>query len=148
MKRLFVKYKENMRITDIYEIDEEELVKEIKEVNYRQQKAKYIKGAAKEIVEKNKGEMFRKLEDIVKLKGVGKKIGILVMQSMFKENVGIAVDTHVHKISNRLQWVDSTNPERTRLQLQHLIPRHSWPSVNSLLVGFGQTICKTKPLCS
>ena len=81
--------------------------------------------------------MFRKLEDIVKLKGVGKKIGILVMQSMFKENVGIAVDTHVHKISNRLQWVDSTNPERTRLQLQHLIPRHSWPSVNSLLVGFG-----------
>ena len=68
-------------------------------------------------MEENKGEMYKSLFEIEKLKGVGKKIGILLMQTVFKENVGIAVDTHVHKVVNRLNWVKTKNAEQTRKQL-------------------------------
>lgn len=55
--------------------------------------------------------MYDNLDDLVKLKGVGNKIAILVLQSFYKKNAGIAVDTHVHKIANRLKWVDTKNAE-------------------------------------
>lgn len=66
----------------------------------------------------------------------------LTMQHAWKQIIGVGVDTHVHRISNRLGWVKSTVPEATRLQLEEWLPSEYWGPLNCLLVGFGQTICK------
>jgi endonuclease-3 len=67
---------------------------------------------------------------------------------MFR-NAGIGVDTHVHRISNRLGWVESKTPEDTRLQLEDWLPPEYWREVNHLMVGYGQLLCKPiGPMCS
>mmetsp|Transcript_19627 Transcript_19627/g.31156 ORF Transcript_19627/g.31156 Transcript_19627/m.31156 type:complete len:120 (-) Transcript_19627:84-443(-) len=84
-----------------------------------------------------------------KLPGVGPKMAYLCMQTAWGRSVGIGVDVHVHRISNRLGWVNSTNPEQTRKALETWLPREHWAEINPMLVGLGQTICKArKPLCS
>lgn len=66
-----------------------------------------------------------------------------------KEGEGIGVDTHVHRISNRLGWVKSDNPEETEIQLQQVFPVKTWKDINIALVGFGQLRCNAKkPLCA
>ena len=59
------------------------------------------------------------------------------MQTVYNQNVGIAVDTHVHKIANRLEWVETKNAEQTRVKLESLVEKSQWPHVNGLIVGFG-----------
>ena len=66
----------------------------------------------------------------------------------WKRNFGIGVDVHVHRISNRLGWVDTKTPEQTRMKLEEWLPKDKWMEVNPMLVGFGQTICKNSPRCS
>lgn len=84
MQRLFTHYHQDMKITDIHSLPDSSLKTMIHESNYNSQKVKYIKGAAQEIVEEKGGVMPSTLPEIVKFKGVGNKIGILVMQSFFK----------------------------------------------------------------
>jgi endonuclease-3 len=73
----------------------------------------------------------------------------LYLQCCCDKVEGIAVDTHVHRISNRLKWVDETKtPEETRKKLEEWVPKEKWMDVNTLLVGLGQTICfAKKPKC-
>lgn len=75
------------------------------------------------------------------LPGVGPKMAHLTLQVAWRNVVGIGVDTHVHRISNRLGWVKSNTPEQTRVQLEQWLPRDYWGAVNVLLVGFGQKVC-------
>jgi adenine-specific DNA glycosylase len=83
------------------------------------------------------------------LPGVGPKMAHLTMQVAWKNVIGIGVDTHVHRISNRLGWVKSNTPEQTRMQLQRWLPHEYWGVVNLLLVGFGQKVClPINPKCS
>ncbi len=82
--------------------------------------------------------------------GVGPKMAYLAMELAWKETVGIGVDTHVHRISNRLGWVQrpTKEPENTRLQVESWLPKNLWAETNLLLVGFGQTICTpVNPKC-
>lgn len=74
----------------------------------------------------------------------------LTMQEAWNISLGIGVDTHVHRISNRLGWVNQTkNAEGTRKELEEWLPSSKWSEVNSLLVGFGQTLCRPiGPMCS
>ena len=123
MKRLFERFDGDLKVEDIDKLDEEELKELIRESNYNKQKVKYIKHNARYLIENNDGQMYDRLEDIVKLKGVGNKIGILLMQTVYNQNVGIAVDTHVHKVSNRLGWVDTKNADQTRAKLQQLLQK-------------------------
>ena len=89
------------------------------------------------------------IEDLLSLPGIGPKMAHLFMQEAWDINTGIGVDTHVHRISNRLGWVKTKNPEQTRLELERLIPKHFWKELNPMLVGFGQIMCKpVKPICS
>jgi len=71
-------------------------------------------------------------------------MGFLLMTHAWKKPMGIGVDVHVHRITNRLQWVNTSNPEGTRKALEAWLPREYWSTngINNLLVGFGQTICK------
>jgi endonuclease III len=82
------------------------------------------------------------LNKLLNLPGVGMKMALLLQQSAFDIVEGISVDTHVHRISNLLNWVSSKNPDQTRDQLQKWVPKDKWKQINHLLVGFGQTICK------
>ena len=85
----------------------------------------------------------------MELPGVGPKMAYLCMQHAWKSNVGIGVDVHVHRISNRLGWVRTKKPEETRRDLEEWLPKEYWDSINLMLVGFGQTICTPMaPRCS
>ncbi|KAK6022607.1 base excision DNA repair protein, HhH-GPD family [Ostertagia ostertagi] len=81
------------------------------------------------------------IEDLCSLAGVGPKMAHLVLQIAWNKVEGIAVDTHVHRIVNRLGWMKTSTPEQTRVKLQEMLPRSHWTTINPLLVGFGQQIC-------
>jgi endonuclease-3 len=88
------------------------------------------------------------MEDLLALPGVGRKTANLVRNLGFALD-GICVDTHVHRISNRLGWVQTRNPLETERALEAVLPRRYWIPVNGLLVAFGQRICTPQsPWCS
>lgn len=90
------------------------------------------------------------VDELCKLPGVGPKMAHICMNVAWGELSGIGVDTHVHRISNRLGWVKKTTkkPEDTRIQLESWLPKEYWSEVNHLLVGFGQEICLPRfPKC-
>ena len=111
-------------------------------------KAKTIKGICRTLLEKHGGEVPDDLDTLLSLKGVGRKTANLVINVGFGKP-GICVDTHVHRISNRLGIVSTRTPEKTEFALRHLLPRRHWIPYNDLLVTFGQNVCKPiSPLCS
>jgi len=129
-------------------IDEDVLLGMIKEVNFNRTKAKNIKAAAKITKEKYNGRVPDDLEKLLEFPGVGYKIGILYLNTCHNMNVGIGVDTHVHRISNRLGWVKTDKPNDTRTELEKFVPRKEWSDINCWLVGFGQQVCLPKnPKC-
>lgn len=87
------------------------------------------------------------LDGLMQLPGVGPKMSHLVLNVAWGANSGICVDTHVHRICNRLKWVKTWNKsgsqdtEKTRMELEGWLPREHWTTINPLLVGFGQTVC-------
>jgi len=90
------------------------------------------------------------IEDLVKLPGIGPKMGYLALSCAWGKNDGIGVDVHVHRICQRLHFTKKPkNPEATRNQLESWLPKDKWQEINKLLVGFGQQICSAKsPNCS
>jgi endonuclease-3 len=126
------------------------LEKLIYPVGFYKRKAQYIKRICKILVEQyNAGDIPYNIEDLLKLPGVGPKMAYLCMSSAWNNVVGIGVDTHVHRISNRLGWVKTNSPEATRKALEEFVPRELWDPLNVMLVGFGQTVCKpVSPSCA
>ena len=112
----------------------------------------FYKTKAKRIIEiakKLKGKKFpSSFEELIELPGVGRKTANVVLNILFKKSV-IGVDTHVHRISNRIGLVNTKKPEETEKELTKLIPKKYRAKLNEVFVAYGQTICKpTKPLCS
>jgi endonuclease-3 len=88
------------------------------------------------------------LDELLALNGVGRKTANLVLTLAFRK-YGICVDTHVHRISNRLGYVRTKHPEETEMALRDRLPRRFWIGYNDLLVGFGQNVCTPiSPRCS
>ncbi|KAH8395707.1 hypothetical protein KR222_010264, partial [Zaprionus bogoriensis] len=119
-------------------------------VSFYKNKAKYLKQTAAILVEKYDQDIPDSIEELLKLPGVGPKMGHICMATAWNRITGIGVDTHVHRISNRLAWLrkPTKEPEQTRIQLEAWLPRDLWAEVNHLLVGFGQTICTpARPKC-
>ncbi len=133
---------------DILKLSEEEIQKAIYPAGFYKNKAKTIKEIARIIVEKYNGKVPDTLEELLKLPGVGRKTANLVLALSFGKPA-ICVDIHVHRITNRLGFVKTKNPEETEKQLMEKVPVKDWNRINDLLVAFGQTICKpVSPLCS
>ena len=125
------------------------LQKIIKPVNYYITKSKRIKGIAKEIAGKYKGKVPDTFEELMKLKGVGKKTAAITMVYGHKKAEYIPVDVHVHVIAKRLGWVKTKNAEQTMDELMNIIPRKYWHDLNDLFVLHGQNVCITSsPFCS
>ena len=138
-----------LTIDNILKISEKELVDIIFKVSFHNVKAKNIKKLAEKLREEYDDDAPETLEEIIKFPGIGRKIGLLYLKECCQQNEGVAVDTHIHKIANRLKWVNNTkDPNKTSLELEKIIDKKYWDNINSILVGFGQEICKSvKPLC-
>ncbi len=111
-------------------------------------KARTIKGLCRTLLAEHGGKVPDDLERLLGLKGVGRKTANLVITIGYGKP-GICVDTHVHRISNRLGIVSTKIPEETEFALRKLLPRRHWIPYNDLLATFGQNLCKPiSPLCS
>ena len=117
-------------------------------VGFYRRKAKVILDLSNRILKDFKGKVPNRIEDLLSFNGVGRKTANLVLGLGF--NIpAICVDTHVHRISNRLGWVKTKNPEDTEYKLIKIIPKHLWVELNTILVSFGQNLCfPISPFCS
>jgi len=117
-------------------------------VGFYHTKARVIREASRKIMRDFSGRVPDNLEELLEIKGVGRKTANLVLGLGYNIEA-ICVDTHVHRISNRLNWVKTKDPAGTEGALKTIIPKNSWIRLNTLLVAFGQNIClSVSPLCS
>lgn len=121
----------------------------IKPVNYYITKSKRIKEIAKTLIKKYNGKVPDTFDELMKLKGVGKKTAAITMVYGHRKADYIPTDVHVHVISNRLGWVKTKNAEQTMDELMKIIPKKYWGKINDLFVLHGQNVCLTNsPFCS
>ena len=133
----------------IMELETSDIEKIIYPVGFYKTKAKRLNEICKVLIENYHGKVPNKEEELLKLKGVGRKTMNIVMTYGFHSAKHIAVDTHVHRISNRLEWVKTKKPEETEQELLKAIPKKHWHDINNDLVMFGQNICvPISPFCS
>ncbi len=132
---------------DLASMSVEEIEELIRGVGFYRVKARKLKELAEILVEKYNSKVPESFEELVKLPGVGRKVANVVLSNLGFDT--IAVDTHVHRIANRLGLVRTSRPEETEEELKRIFPRELWRKVNRAFVGFGQTVCRPqKPLCS
>jgi endonuclease-3 len=132
---------------DIYflnKLNEGEIAETIFPVGFYKTKAKHLKTMSEKIIREFKGVIPKTREELVSLPGVGRKTANLVLNRAFGIPA-IAVDTHVHRISNLLGWVKTNSPEKTELALMETVPQKHWFEMNKLMVSIGrQFISKRK----
>ena len=115
---------------------------------FYRRKARQILGISRILLAEQGGRVPDSLEGLLALPGVGRKTANLTVTLGYGKP-GICVDTHVHRISNRLGWVVTRNPDATEAALREVLPRRWWIPVNEILVRHGQRVCKPiSPLCS
>ena len=132
----------------ISELTEEEIEKAIYPAGFYKNKAKTIKYLCRELIDNYDSKVPDSIDELLKLNGVGRKTANLVVTQGYGLP-GICVDTHVHRITNRLGYVITKNPVETEFALREKLPPKYWIVINDLLVAFGQNICKPiSPLCS
>ncbi len=124
-----------------------EIVPFVNSIGMYRQKARNIQAMAEAVVETFDGRVPDTMEDLVKLKGVGRKTASVLLVACFGKPA-IAVDTHVHRVTNRLGWVHTKTPEKTEQALLKLVPKNLHQVVNRVFVKFGRYICiPGRPRC-
>lgn len=117
-------------------------------VSFYRVKARTLLAISEKLLEHFDGKVPDKLDELLTLQGVGRKTANIVVTLAFGKP-GIAVDIHVHRISNRLGYVRTKSPDDTEMALREKLPRKYWIEINDLFVAFGQNLCKpTSPQCS
>ena len=117
-------------------------------VSFYRNKARHVKACCEMLTTRFGGRVPRTMEELVTLPGVGRKTANLVMILAFKSRDNICVDTHVHRISNRLGWVQTRVPEETEQALYRATDQRWWPFINLYLVTWGQNVCRPlSPRC-
>lgn len=135
-EKLFKKYPNvedlaNAKFSDVFSV--------IKSINYNKTKSENIIGAAKYLVENHKGKLPDEMDELTKIKGVGRKTANLVLTEVHHKD-GITVDTHVHRISNVFGFVNTKNPTQTEFALMKLVPKKYWYRVNRIFVLWGKEV--------
>jgi endonuclease III len=126
----------------------EKIERAIYPVSFYRTKARTIHAICKQLLAQYDGEVPSVLDELLALPGVGRKTANIVVTLGFQKP-GIAVDTHVHRISNRLGYVRTRTPEKTEMALRRKLPPRYWIVFNDLLVAYGQNLCKPiSPHCS
>jgi len=133
---------------EMIRIPEERIAKAIYPVGFYKTKAKTILRVSRDIIDRFAGSVPDTIEALIGLKGVGRKTANLVVTLGYGKD-GICVDTHVHRISNRLGYVKTKTPLATEFALREKLPRKYWQVYNTLMVAFGRHVCRPiSPLCS
>jgi endonuclease-3 len=129
-------------------LDAKTIEKLIYPVGFYPTKAKRLLEISRIVLDRHDGAVPETLEELTALPGVGRKTANLVLVEGFKIPA-ICVDTHVHRISNRIGYVKTKNPDKTELALRKKLPKRHWVRYNELLVAFGQALCRpVSPFCS
>jgi endonuclease III len=115
--------------------------------HYRK-KARTLKHVSKVLLERFDGKVPKTREELMSIKGIGPKTANIVLAFAFGEKV-LPIDTHCHRIPNRLGWIKTKTPEKTEIELNKILPKKYWTEFNSIFVQFGKTICQpVSPICS
>ncbi|GBR76657.1 endonuclease III [Candidatus Termititenax persephonae] len=132
----------------VAELSEKQLAKLIYPVGFYRTKSKQILAICRALLTEYHGQVPADFATLLSFPGVGRKTANLVMALAFGQPA-ICVDTHVQRISNRLQWVKTSTPEETEFALQKVFPTDKWSALNKIIVAFGQTICRpVSPKCA
>ena len=118
-------------------------------VSFYRTKAVHVKATCEQIMNRYGGRVPSTMEELLTLPGVGRKTANLVLILAHRSQSNICVDTHVHRIANRLGWITTRTPEETEHALYAVAPKKWWPLINLYLVTWGQNICRpVYPLCN
>ena len=112
----------------------------LKPIGFYRTKASYVMETAA-MVEAMRGKIPRTIEGLMEFPGVGRKVANCVLVYAFGQQA-IPVDTHVHRVSNRMGWMKTKTPEETERRLVSLVPKRLWPIINEALVAHGKAVCK------
>jgi len=142
---LFKKYK---NVRDFAKAKRVTLEKEIRSTGFYRNKAKNIIAASQRIVKDFKGEVPDTMDELISLSGVARKTANIVLSSAFHKTEGIAVDTHVKRLSGRLGLSKEKDPNKIEKDLMRIVPKKDWLDFNYILVDHGRVVCMArKPLC-
>jgi endonuclease-3 len=145
-KDLFRKYKS---AKDFADVPQEELERDIHSTGFYRNKAKALRGMAQALIERQGGKVPGTMEELVELPGVGRKTANVVLGNAFGQNVGVVVDTHVTRLSNRLGLTDhETDAVKIEQDLIQIVPQDDWTLFAHLMIHHGRAICTArKPQC-
>jgi endonuclease-3 len=138
---LFRKYR---TVKDYADVPIENLQKDISSVNFYKTKAKNIKAAANMIIEEFNSKVPVSMEELTKLPGVARKTANIILFNAFGINEGIAVDTHVKRLSNRLGLTKNEDPVKIEQDLMVFTPNKEWGNISHLLISHGRKICQAR----
>jgi endonuclease-3 len=143
---LFLKYR---TAEDYLAVPEDELKADIRPTGFFNQKAASIREACRRIVEVYGGEVPGTMQDLITLRGVARKTANIVLGNSFGVVEGIAVDTHVRRVANRLGFSQNEDPDKIERDLMALVPRERWFDLTYVLIDHGRAICHAKrPRCT
>jgi endonuclease III len=129
-------------------LDQSVLEQEIRSTGFYRMKAKNIIGCSKALVERHGGVVPRSMEELVLLPGVGRKTANVVLGQAFGLSAGIVVDTHVHRLAQRMGFTAADTPEAIEQDLLEIFPKSDWIDVGSVLILHGRKVCNArKPNC-
>lgn len=144
--KLFKKYK---TAKDFSQADLKIFEQEVRSTGFFRNKAKNIKNACMIIEKQFKGSLPKTMEDMLKLPGVARKTANIILYNVYKINSGIAVDTHVKRVTYRLGLTKNTSPDKIEKDLMQIIPKDQWGSFPYLIIEHGRNVCKAPvPFCS
>jgi endonuclease III len=143
---LFQKYRTPQ---DYLDVAEEELANDIRSTGFFNQKTRSIRGACRVIVDEFGGEVPGTMEELITLPGVARKTANIVLGNSFGTVVGIAVDTHVRRVSQRLGFSEHEDPDKIEQDLMRLIPKRQWFPFTYVLIDHGRAVCVARtPRCA
>lgn len=133
---------------EISSLKVEELEKIIFSSGHYRKKARVLQSVSNELITRFNSNVPDKKEELLSIKGIGPKTANIVLAFAFNQPV-IPVDTHVHRIPNRIGWVKTKKPEQTEEELMKILPQKYWADINAIFVQFGRDICQpVSPKCS
>ncbi len=145
-KTLFQKYRTPQ---DYVKIPESELANDIRSTGFFNQKTKSIRGACARLIEAYDGEVPDTMAELITLPGVARKTANIVLGNSYDVVDGIAVDTHVKRLANRLGFSEHADPDKIENDLMRLIPKERWFDFTYVLIDHGRAICQAKtPRCA
>ncbi len=145
-KSLFKKYR---TVEDYANADLAELEEDIRSTGFYRNKAKNIKNAGRMLIEKYDSQVPRTMSELIELPGVARKTANILLANAYGIIVGIAVDTHVRRLSKRLGLTENKDPNKIEADLMQIVPKTQWKRVTDLLIFHGRNVCMArKPKCS